>query len=115
MWSKMMLDLPDVAKICELKWNTPSSGCYVAPRDFISQSIQDFLHYGNNPNVPTLGLELVLAFTVDSEGLVWYFSPIESIVGKFLGRTFPPPPIIMRFAPACGVYFIFLGWHCSCN
>jgi hypothetical protein len=36
--------------------------------------------------------------TVSSEGIVWYFSPVESIVEMFLGRTCFFPPNISRSA-----------------
>ncbi len=60
MWSKMDSDLVDIARKIDLKWNTPLSGCYKAPRDVRSQSVGDFSSNGNIPIVTMLNYDVML-------------------------------------------------------
>jgi len=54
MWSKMDSELDDIARIGDLKWNAPLSGCYEAPSNFRSPSVGEFLSDGNISIVPVL-------------------------------------------------------------
>ena len=60
MWSKTDTDLADIAKICQLKWRAPSSGCQEAWNDFRWQRVHEFSRNGNIPIVMALDLEIML-------------------------------------------------------
>jgi hypothetical protein len=65
MWSKMDSDLVDIARKSDLKWNTPSAGCYEAPSDFRLQSVGDFSSDGCILIVATLNYDVMLSLETD--------------------------------------------------
>jgi hypothetical protein len=60
MWPNTVSDLSGITTISELKWRSPSSGCWEGPTDFSSLFIENFLRYGNIPIVAMLESEIML-------------------------------------------------------
>jgi hypothetical protein len=81
MWSKMDSDLVDITRKSDIKWNTPSTGCYEAPSDFRLQSMGDFSSNGNTPIVAMLNYDVMLARQIIKHGeerISWYVCFQES-------------------------------------
>jgi hypothetical protein len=53
-------DLVNITRKSNIKWNTPSTGCYEAPSDFRLQSMGDFSSNGNIPIVAMLNYDVML-------------------------------------------------------
>ncbi len=94
-WTKRVADFFGMTRFCESKWNTPPLGSYEAPRDFDSQSTHNFLRCGNisHRRHAQFSNNARLTWCVGRGLLVWYFPPIECIVG-YLGRNYFFPPQI---------------------
>jgi hypothetical protein len=58
MWSKRASELWDIARMCGLKWHTPSSGCWEAPTDFSLQSVQNLSGDENIAMVISLDVDI---------------------------------------------------------
>ena len=64
MWSKWASELEDITRICQPKWNTPSSGCQDAPTDFGWQSVREFSSDENITIVVTVNVGIMLEIVV---------------------------------------------------
>ena len=105
MWPNTVSDLSGITTISELKWGSPSSGCWEGPTDFSSQNIGNFLRYGNILIVATLESEIMLEIVYHGEfgGASLVHFPCRTSRRIFPGKTFFFPPKKPKMTPGWSI------------
>ncbi len=74
MWSKTDSELEDITRKSELKWNTPSSGCYEARSNFSLQRARYLSSDKKISIIATLHFDVIVrqVMALSLERIIWY-------------------------------------------